>query len=78
MGFTLSIPFGGSRKKRTQFIAVDLGSRTTKAVLLERRGDLLALLRYALLDAPIFEKKISADLLADHLHASDGSAGQHH
>lgn len=75
MGFTLSIPFGGSRKKRTQFIAVDLGSRTTKAVLLERRGDLLALLRYALLDAPIFEKKISADLLADHLHAVTEALG---
>lgn len=48
-------------------IAVDLGSRTTKAVLLERRGDVFALTRYALLDAPIFEKKISAELLGDHL-----------
>jgi len=49
-------------------IAVDLGSRTTKAVLLERRGEVFALTRYALLDAPIFEKKMSAELLADHLH----------
>jgi type IV pilus assembly protein PilM len=48
---------------------VDLGSRTTKAVLLERRGEIFALLRYALLDAPIFDKKISPELLADHLHA---------
>ena len=69
MGFTLPFLNGGLRKKRNQFIAVDLGSRTTKAVLLERRGDLLALLGYALLDAPLFEKKISAELLADHLHA---------
>jgi len=50
-------------------ISVDLGSRTTKAVLLERRGEILALTRYALLDAPIFEKKISPELLGDHLHS---------
>ena len=36
-------------------IAVDLGSRTTKAVLFERRGEILAMTRYALLDAPIFD-----------------------
>lgn len=48
-------------------IAVDLGSRTTKAVLFERRGEILALTRYALLDAPIFEKKISPEQLGDHL-----------
>ena len=75
MGFTLPFLFGGSRKKRAQFIAVDLGSRTTKAVLLERRGEFLVLMRYALLDAPLFEKKISADLLADHLHAVTEALG---
>jgi type IV pilus assembly protein PilM len=48
-------------------IAVDLGNRTTKAVLFERRGEILALTRYALLDAPIFEKKISPEQLGDHL-----------
>ena len=69
MGFTLPFLNGASRKKRAQIISVDLGSRTTKAVLLERRGELYALLRYALLDAPIFDKKISPDQLADHLHA---------
>ena len=69
MGFTLPFLNGASRKKRAQIISVDLGSRTTKAVLLERRGELYALMRYAMLDAPIFEKKISADQLADHLHA---------
>lgn len=67
----LSLPFidGVGKKKRGQMIAVDLGSRTTKAVLLERRGEVLALTRYALLDAPIFEKKMSVELLADHLKA---------
>ena len=65
----LSLPFlsGASRKKHAQMIAVDLGSRTTKACLFERRGEILALTRYALLDAPIFEKKISPELLGDHL-----------
>jgi type IV pilus assembly protein PilM len=50
-------------------ISVDLGARTTKAVLLEQRGEVWALTRYALLDAPIFDKKISPELLAEHLKA---------
>jgi type IV pilus assembly protein PilM len=50
-------------------MAVDLGSRTSKAVLLERRGEMLTLCRYALLDAPIYDKKFSADLLSDHLRS---------
>jgi type IV pilus assembly protein PilM len=48
-------------------LAVDLGTRTTKAVLIERRGEIFALTRYALVDAPIFDKKISSELLAGHL-----------
>jgi type IV pilus assembly protein PilM len=65
----MALPFlnGLTRKKRTQMISVDLGARTTKAVLLEQRGEVWALCRYALLDAPIFEKKISPELLAEHL-----------
>ena len=65
----LPLPFlnSANRKKRAQMIAVDLGSRTTKAALFERRGEILALTRYALLDAPIFEKKISPEQLGDHL-----------
>jgi len=50
-------------------MAVDLGSRTTKAVLLERRGELLALSRYAMVDAPIYEKKMSMELLSGHLRS---------
>jgi type IV pilus assembly protein PilM len=69
MALTLPSLFGASRKKRNKIIAVDLGSRVTKAVLIERRGELLALTRYALLEAPIFDKKISPELLADHLAA---------
>ena len=55
----LSFLNGLSRKKRAQMMVVDLGDRTTKAVLLERRGELLALTRFVLLDTPIYEKKIS-------------------
>ena len=50
-------------------ISVDLGTRTTKAVLMERRGEVFALTRYVLLDAPIFEKTLSPELLAEHLKA---------
>ena len=65
----MALPFigGATKKKRNQMMAVDLGTRTTKAILMERRGEVLALSRYVLLDAPIYEKKISADLLSDHL-----------
>ena len=65
----MASPFlnGFGRKKRTHMISVDLGARTTKAVLLEQRSGSWELCRYALLDAPIFDKKISSELLAAHL-----------
>ena len=56
-------------------VAVDLGTRTTKAVLLERRGEVLALVRYAMLDAPIYDKKLSTDALSDHLRSVAGALG---
>jgi len=66
---------GLSGKKRSQMMAADLGSRTTKAVLLERRGEVLALTRYALLDAPIYDKKMSVEMLADHLRQVSEALG---
>ena len=73
----LSLPFlnGATRKKRSQIIAVDLGSRTTKAVLFERRGDVLALTRYALLDAPVAEQKLTPEQFAEHLRAISAALG---
>lgn len=67
----MALPFlnTSKRKKRSQIISVDLGGRTTKAVLLEQRGEVWALVRYALMDSPIFDKKISPELLAEHLKA---------
>jgi type IV pilus assembly protein PilM len=67
----MALPFfhSGDRKRRDQMLAVDLGSRVTKAVHVQRRGDGYVLCRYAILDAPIFEKAIPVDLLAEHLKA---------
>ena len=50
-------------------MAVDLGSRTTKAVCLQRRGQGFALCGFALLDAPIYEKTLPPELLTEHLKA---------
>jgi len=69
MQLGLSFLNGVAKKKRNQMISVDLGSRTTKAVLLERRGEVFALTRYTLLDAPIFEKTLPPELLTEHLKA---------
>lgn len=73
----MALPFlnGASRKKRSQILAVDLGTRTTKAVLIERHGEALALSRYALLDAPIYDKKFSAELLSEHLRSVNEAIG---
>lgn len=65
----LPLIVGGARRKRDQMLAVDLGSRTTKAVHLQRQGEALVLNRFAVLDAPIFEKSLSAELLGEHLRA---------
>lgn len=73
----LSMPFlnGANQRRRAQMIAIDLGNRTTKAALFERRGEILALARYALLDAPLFEKKMSPELLGDHLRSAAEALG---
>jgi len=66
----MALPFfNGQSKKRDQIIAIDLGGRSTKAVHLQRRGDAYTLLRYCIMDAPIYEKNLSVSLLADHLKA---------
>jgi len=56
-------------------MAVDVGSHTTKAVLIERRGEVMALTRYALMNAPIYEKKMSPEMLADHLRQVSEALG---
>ena len=66
----MALPFlNGQTKKRDQIIAIDLGGRATKAIHMQRRGSNYVLLRYCVMDAPIFEKNVSVELLAEHLKA---------
>jgi type IV pilus assembly protein PilM len=66
----MALPFiNGQSKKRDQVIAIDLGGRSTKAVHLQRKGDVCTLLRYCVLDAPVQEKGISVEALTEHLKA---------
>ncbi|HEY3864387.1 MAG TPA: pilus assembly protein PilM [Verrucomicrobiae bacterium] len=46
-----------------------MGSRTTKAVLLERRDNSFNLARFAVQDAPIYDKAMPQGLLTEHLRA---------
>ena len=66
----MALPFLNSQTKRLdQIIAIDLGARTTKAVHLQRKGEGLNFLGYALQDAPAYEKGLSPQLLGEHLGA---------
>ncbi|MEO5803884.1 MAG: pilus assembly protein PilM [Verrucomicrobiota bacterium] len=52
-----------------QIIAIDLGTRSTKAVCLEKNGTSLGLLSYTIQDRPDFGKVLSAEALSKHLAA---------
>ena len=67
----MALPFfdSAAKKNRDQVVAIDLGGRTTKAVFLQRRTEGFVLNRYAVLDAPIYEKSLSVELLTEHLKA---------
>src|ERR1022692_3267983 len=65
---TMALPFlNGAARKRDQLLSIDLGGRTTKAGHLHRKGERYVLSGYALVNAPIYEKPLSRDLLAEHL-----------
>jgi len=72
MAFTCS---GGQPKNRDQITAIDLGGRSTKAVHLNRKADGLALQAFTIVDAPIFEKTLSPELLGEHLKAVNQALG---
>jgi len=62
----MALPFfDRSEEKRDQCSQLDLGGRVTKAVHVQRRGDGYVLNKYAIMDAPIFDKTIPLDLLTD-------------
>ncbi|MCS7338013.1 MAG: pilus assembly protein PilM [Verrucomicrobiae bacterium] len=66
----MALPFlKPALKRKDQLVAVDLGSRMTKAVYLQAKDDGLSLLRYAILDAPIAEQGVSVEVLGEHLRA---------
>lgn len=57
----------GRTKRSTSVVAIDLGQRTTKAVHLQRKGETLELVQYALQDAPPSDQAPSPELIGDHL-----------
>lgn len=66
----MGLPFLSSEaKKRDQVVAIDLGSRTTKAVHLRRQADRLSLASYTIVDAPSSDQAVSPQKLAEHLKA---------
>jgi type IV pilus assembly protein PilM len=66
----MAFAFLGKQSKRLdQIVAVDLGTRSTKAVHLQRKGETFAMSGFTIQDAPIFEKTISPELLTEHLKA---------
>jgi type IV pilus assembly protein PilM len=50
-----------------QVLAIDLGTRTTKAVLLNRTDKGMSLARFNVQDAPIYDKAMPQGLLTEHL-----------
>jgi len=63
----MTIPFLSGGGKREQILAIDLGTRTTKAVLLEHTNDGFSLARFAVQDAPIYDKALPQGLMTEHL-----------
>jgi type IV pilus assembly protein PilM len=62
----MTFPFlSGGRSD--QILAIDLGTRTTKGVLLDRTPAGLSLSRFAVQDAPIYDKALPQGLLTEHL-----------
>jgi len=62
-----NFPSIGHQKKKDQVLSIDLGGRSTKAVLLQRAGNNFKLARYSIKDAPVYEKGFSSAMLAEHL-----------
>jgi type IV pilus assembly protein PilM len=56
-----------SASKRGSVVAIDLGQRTTKAVHLQRKGETLEILQYALLDTPAVDQAHTPEVIGDHL-----------
>lgn len=55
------------RKVRNQIVVIDLGTRLTKGVLMERREGQVRLLNYTIQDSPIFDTEPAPGVIAAHL-----------
>ncbi|HEY1173059.1 MAG TPA: pilus assembly protein PilM [Verrucomicrobiae bacterium] len=66
----MALPFlSNSGKRRDQAVVVDLGTRVTKAASIQRKGEAYVLTGFAMVDAPVYDRGISPDILAEHLKA---------
>src|SRR5437899_7476546 len=73
----MGLPFlNGRAKRRDQIVAIDLGARVTKAVHLQRRGETLSLVNYALVDAPADDQSITVEMLSNHFKEVAKSIGK--
>jgi type IV pilus assembly protein PilM len=65
----MALPFlkPATAKAKEQLVSVDLGGRTTKAVQIQRKRSGFAISHFAVLDAPVYDKSPSPELLGEHL-----------
>lgn len=61
--------FNGRPRKRDSILSIDLGSRTTKAVHLMRRGDRFALAGYVIRETPESDKPLEPVALGEHIRS---------
>ncbi|PYL01537.1 MAG: hypothetical protein DME19_01350, partial [Verrucomicrobia bacterium] len=61
--------FTAPRHRRDEIVAIDFGYQVTKAVHVRRGGSGIRLLKYVLIETPIYEKSPSRELLTDHFKA---------
>jgi len=72
----MALPFLSAQPKRKdQIIAIDLGVRATKAIHLQRRGEVFHLAGFTIQDAPPYEKGQVPESMAEHLKAVTAALG---
>ena len=74
----MSLPFFNTRaKRRDEVIAIDLGSRHTKAVHVQNKGECLHLVSYTIQDSPSdVSAAASVEVLAEHLKSISRALGE--
>lgn len=72
MGWAL---FNRRNKRRDQIISIDLGGRSTKAVLLQRRANGFCLSRYCIAESPAAEDAADPAKLGEHLKTVAAALG---